>query len=117
MRPNTKLPGTGDPRIRLVPMDARYLYGELAGICVHLKSSALRFPGFVPNAEALARFVGVADDDVARCIQALCSIGLVTTAADGAYTIPALVEAFSRSEINRANGLRGGRPKSVKGQK
>ncbi len=73
--------------------------------------SVLRFGSHVPNRMELAMLVAASETETETEIAALVERGLLVREADGALASPLLQRIAKRSETNRINGLKGGRPR------
>ena len=101
----------GDPRLRVLPLATRCLWVELVLAMRRLGSVGLRVGSAPMNRAQLALLVASSETEVEANIQPLLACGLLVEEADGALASPLLQGAAKRSEINRINGLKGGRPK------
>ena len=97
-----------DPRLRALPLAPRMLWFALVRAMQSLSVSVLRFGDAVPDAREIAMMVGIAESELEANLQPILARGLLEREADGALASPMLKGMIARSEINRANGLRGG---------
>jgi DNA-binding transcriptional MocR family regulator len=102
-----------DPRLRCTSLEARGCFLELFKTCNALKTPVLRFGDNIPDHRQLAAVIGVIEATLARPLEELAALGLVTIGKAGEITIPALCGEMNRREMNRVNGARGGRPRKV----
>ncbi len=105
-----------DPRLRCMSLASRGLYVDLLRIADALKSPVIRFGDRTPTLDEISKALGSEIVEVKIQIEALVQVGLVQRAANDAIAIAALARQFERSEINRANGQRGGRPRKTQSQ-
>lgn len=103
-----------DPRLRALPLAVRGAWIEIiAGLVAWAPSGSIRFQNSVT--ESVARWVGESVTETATHLETLSASGLIVLAEDGmGLSVPEMAEAHRRSEINRINGMKGGRPKPVK---
>lgn len=99
------------PRLRVLPLAAQMLWLRLARAAHAIGSPVLRFGSAPPTETEIALALPTTETELKANLPALLDAGLVTREPDGALAIPLLAERQKRSEINRANGLRGGRPR------
>lgn len=100
-----------DPRLRALPLAARAVWLEIvAGLVAFAPAGRIRFPH--PVTEAVARWVGGSETEIETHLETLAQLGLVSLDDDRrGLAVPELAAAAARSEINRINGLKGGRPR------
>lgn len=100
-----------DPRLRALPLAARAVWLEIvAGLVAFAPTGRIRLPNSVP--ESVARWVGGSVTEIETHLQTLAGLGLVAIDDDGqGLSVPEIVAAAKRSEINRINGLKGGAPR------
>jgi hypothetical protein len=84
---------------------------ELVVLANALKTPVIRFGDHIPAAAKLATVIGAGADEFAEKIAELSVVGLVCAEPDQAIKILLLEREMDRTEVNRANGLRGGRPR------
>jgi hypothetical protein len=97
-----------DPRLRGLPLAARALWLELLLAMRSLGASALRFGSVVPDAREIALLVAISESELEANLEPILQRGLLERASDGALSSPLLAAAMHRSDVNRANGLKGG---------
>jgi endonuclease V-like protein UPF0215 family len=102
-----------DPRLRCISLAGRGLYVDLLRIADALRSPVLRFGDRTPSLDEVSRALGADLDEVKTQIDDLTQFGLIQRGSNGTITVAALAGQFERSEINRANGQRGGRPRKT----
>ena len=95
-----------DPRLRALPLAPRMLWFALVRAMQSL--SVLRFGSAVPEAREIAMMVGISESELEANLQSILLRGLLEREHDGALSSPMLKGMIARSEVNRANGLRGG---------
>ena len=96
---------------RALSLKSRAVFDDLFGLAMSLRNPTVRFGSSVPSYCDLAKIIACEVDEVSEAIAELARFQLVEVMPDGAVKVIALQGAFERSEINRANGRRGGRPK------
>ncbi len=108
-----------DPRVVTMPAAAQLLWIRVVTAMQNSNISVLRFGNDIMNQTGIALFVAIAETEIETHLKTLIERNLLARDADGAIECPMLVQAVSRSEINRINGSKGGRPRkdgSIPGQ-
>lgn len=102
-------------RMRTLDPDVRMLWFDIARLMERDGMTVLRFGNSVLPLSELSRLVSRAvtetETELETKIGLLCARGLLTRDEDGAIGCPVLEQQRTRSEINRENGRRGGRPR------
>lgn len=108
-----------DPRLRALPLATRAVWVEvLAALAAFAPTGAISFLHPVPV--SVARWLGIAESEAETELGNLVAAGLLVVDEGGKrLASPELQQAADRSAINRANGLKGGRPKkyAIAGQR
>ena len=102
-----------DARFRMLPMGCRWLWVALLRLAQANSVSVIRFGSRVPSFEQLAAMIATTQADLEAHLPALLEWGLLVREEDGALAAPFLRAAITRSEINRINGMKGGRPRKT----
>lgn len=115
-RSNNKLLEVLDnPLMATLEPDTRMLWLDIARVLQKAGISVLRFGIEVLKPKSLLRLLNrpetETETDLETKITKLCERGFLRLESDGAISCPLLAAAQTRAEINRANGLRGGRPR------
>lgn len=100
-----------DPRLACLPLAVRALWLVLVRRMQQLGQSVLVFGSEIPKPNEVAMMVAVSETELETHLAPLLARGLLVRGEDGAIGCPMLAARQSRSDINRANGLRGGRPR------
>lgn len=104
-----------EARMRTLAPDVRMLWLDIARLMQRDGISVLRFGNAVVETKSLSRLVfrpeTETETELESKITELCERGLLAREADGALACPVLAPSLSRSEINRINGSKGGRPR------
>ncbi|MCX8003336.1 MAG: hypothetical protein N2688_00010 [Burkholderiaceae bacterium] len=100
-----------DPRLRVLPLAARALWLELVvGLAEFGAQGRIRFTQ--PVSVSVSRCVSASETETETQLHALVGAGLLVLDDDGlGVCSPDLAAALTRVEINRINGLKGGRPR------
>lgn len=111
-----------EARMLTLPPDTQMLWLRIAKMMQRDGISVLRFGNVVLKTKMIARLVSwpetESETELETKIAELCERGLLAREEDGAVSCPMLAQASTRSEINRINGSKGGRPRknAVPGQ-
>lgn len=102
-----------DPRMRLVPAAARYLWMALADSWARLADPGVfKMGSRIGNLQDIAMLVSMAEPDVKTCMGNLTETQLITQDADGAYRIGTVV-ASVKASVSAQNGRKSlGRPRN-----
>jgi hypothetical protein len=71
---------------------------------------SIRFGKMVPTIDDLAQIICCSAGEIETAITTLSRIGLLRRCDDGAISVLAAQKQFDRSQVNRVNGGKGGRP-------
>jgi hypothetical protein len=101
-----------DPRLKVVPAAARWLWLSLADQLVKLPEPGVFLLGSrVGSARDIALMVSMPETDVETQLGTLLETGLIIQRADGVLCLPAVPEPSRRGLAARENGGFGGRPR------
>ncbi|MDE1907616.1 MAG: hypothetical protein KGH75_14315, partial [Rhodospirillales bacterium] len=104
-----------EARMRTLPPDTRMLWLDIARMMQRDGIAVLRFGSQPVKPNMLSRLVfrpeTETETELETKITELCERGLLAREPDGAISCPMLVQATTRSEINKINGSKGGRPR------
>ena len=100
--------------LKLSDLSAQAVAFRLVGACMENRFSVFRIGGKPLSYADVAVLSSLRETDLEANIPQLVENGLLTVEPDGAICFPAFAARMARSEINRINGLKGGRPKAEK---
>lgn len=104
-----------EARMITLPLGTQMLWLKMARLLLRDGISVFRFGSTVLGLNGLARLLSLpeteTETELKTKITELCERGLLALEADGAISCPMLAQAITRSEINRINGSKGGRPR------
>jgi hypothetical protein len=95
----------------MMPAAAQLLWVRLITAMQRSHISVLRFGSDIMNQKNIAMFIQIDETEIETHMETLLASGLLVRDADGAIECPMLTAAVTRSEINRINGKKGGRPR------
>jgi hypothetical protein len=95
----------------MMPAAAQLLWVRLITAMQRSQISVLRFGSDIMNQKNIAMFIQIDETEIETHMETLLARGLLVRDADGAIACPMLKAAVTRSEINRENGKKGGRPR------
>lgn len=102
-----------DPKVVTMPAAAQTLWIRTVTAMQNSNISVLRFGSEIMNPTGIALFIQMAETEIETHLETVIGRGLLKYDADGALMCPMLVASISRAEINRNNGLKGGRPRKT----
>ncbi|MBU6246522.1 MAG: hypothetical protein KGN77_02100 [Xanthomonadaceae bacterium] len=100
-----------NPALATAPLAARAVWLALVRAMQAAGVSVLRWGSHVPNRAELAMLVAASETETETEINRLVARGLLVLEPDDAIASPLLGAAAKRSETNRINGMKGGRPR------
>lgn len=100
-----------DPRVVTMAPAAQLVWIRTVTAMQNSQISVLKFGSDVMNRSGIALFIQVAESEVETHLQTIIDRGLLTRDDDGTIACPMLQQAATRSEINKLNGSKGGRPR------
>jgi hypothetical protein len=100
-----------DPRVVTMTPAAQTLWIRIITAMQNSGISVLRFGSDIMNQTGIALFIQSAETEIETHLQTLLDRGLLTRESDSAVSCPMLVNSTARSETNRINGSKGGRPR------
>jgi hypothetical protein len=100
-----------DPRVVTLPAAAQTVWIRIVTAMQGSSISVLGFGSEIMNRTGIALFSAIAESEIETHLETIIDRGLLMRRADGAVMCPMLVNAAARSEINRINGSKGGRPR------
>ena len=100
-----------DPRVVTMQPGAQTLWIRVVSSMQAGGISVLRFGSENMNRTGIALFIQIAETEIETHMETLLERGLLVRGADGAIGCPMLMQAVTRSEINKINGSKGGRPR------
>jgi hypothetical protein len=101
----------GDPRVVTMPAAAQLVWIRVVTAMQKASIGVLRFGSEIMNHSDIALFIAVRETELETHLKTIVERGLLTIDGDGAIACPMLIQAISRSEINKINGSKGGRPR------
>ncbi len=100
-----------DPRVITMPLAAQAVWMRIITAMQVSQISVLKIGSEIMNPKGIALFVGVSESEIETNLETVLGRRLLIRDDEGAVTCPMLAASTARSEINRINGLKGGRPK------
>lgn len=100
-----------DPRVVTMAPAAQTVWIRIVTAMQNSGISVLKFGSDIMNQTGIALFIQVAETELETHLQTILDRGLLSRDSDGSLVCPMLVAATSRSEINKINGSKGGRPR------
>jgi hypothetical protein len=99
------------PALRALPAAARWIWIAVARSMMKSGVSVLRFGSAVVSAREIALGLAIGETEWEAAVPVLVERGMLSVEDDGAIACPYLARLITRSEINRINGSKGGRPR------
>lgn len=100
-----------DPRLLTLPLAAQAVWIRLVTVMERHGISVLRFGSEIQNPREVAMMACIPETELEPNLALLIGRGLMERDGDGAVMCPLLAQAQKRANINRINGLKGGRPR------
>jgi hypothetical protein len=100
-----------DPRVFTMQPGAQLLWLRLVTAMQNQNLSVLRIGSDIMKPNEISMLIQLPETEIETHTQTLIDRGLLGRDHDGALTCPMLVAAVTRSEINKINGSKGGRPR------
>lgn len=100
-----------EPRVFTMQPGAQLLWLRLVTAMQNQNISVLRFGSDVMKPNEISMFIQLPETEIETHTETLIGRGLLNRDQDGALICPMLAAAVTRSEINKINGSKGGRPR------
>ncbi|WP_234730120.1 hypothetical protein [Acidocella facilis] len=100
--------------VKLCSLDEAGLLLKIAICAVENGFSVFRMGNDPLSESDIAKLSSVTEAELKASLNHLASRGLISKESDGAFSFPGLSAVARRSEINKINGKKGGRPKAGK---
>jgi len=100
-----------DPRVVTMPAAAQTVWIRIVTAMQASGISVLKIGNQMMNRTGIALFIQIAETEIETHLETIIERGLLARDADGAVSCPMLQQAATRSEVNRINGSKGGRPR------